>query len=141
MAQRLFLAAIVGCFLTLGARSGGAATPREVVGFWGTVTGTVKSARPDGMSFVLTISKAEADEQHSTVKDTAPMIGKNVTLGTRMPRKDGKPSANPEDIAYIKTLKPGTTITIKIFAVQADPTVMRIQGPGTSTEAKGKTGE
>ena len=111
------------------------ATPKEVVGFWGKVTGTVKSAKADGLSFVLTITDAQPDEKQSAVKDSAPMIGKVITLGTRMPKKDGKPYPSPEDVAYIKSLKPGDTISVKIFAVRADPTVLRVQGPGEAVAA------
>jgi hypothetical protein len=107
-----------------------AATPKEAVGFHGTATGTVKSVQADGCAFVLTVSSAKAADA-STVKDTAPMIGKSLTLGTRMPRdKNGTPHNHPDDVAYIKSLKPGSTITVKIFAVKADPTVLRIQEPG-----------
>ena len=59
------------------------------------------------------------------------MVGKDLTLGTRMPRKDGKPYNSEEDVAYIKTLKPGMMITVKIFSVISAPTVQRIQGPGS----------
>ena len=135
---RAFLTGTLLLVLTLSAIPARAATPKEAVGFWGTVTGTVKSAQADGLSFVLTITQAEPDDRHSTVKDGAPMVGKVITLGTRMPKKDGKPGPSAEDIAYIKTLKPGATITVKIFAVKADPTVLRIQGPGESAAPKDK---
>ena len=123
---------LVGFALVLSAgRANAAATPKEAVGFNGTVTGTVKSAQADGLAFVLTVSKAEADAQKSAVKDTAPMVGKALTLGTRMPRKDGKPVPSDEDIAYIKSLKPGDVITIKVFSVHGAPAVLRMQAPGT----------
>jgi hypothetical protein len=128
---------ILAVVLGVAGTSNVGATPKEAVGFWGTVTGNVKSARPDGSSFVLTVSRAQPDETKSAVKDATPMVGKDLTLGTRMPKKDGKPSPNPEDITYIKSLQAGTSITVKIFAVQADPRVLRIQGPGdTAAPAK-----
>src|SRR5580765_5457798 len=126
MRHNWFFATFIGLALMLGA----APTPKEAVGFWGTVTGVVKSAQADGKSFVLTVSKAEPDEKNSAIKDTAPMIGKALTIGTRMPVKDGKPTFKEEDVAYIKTLKPGMSITAKIFAVRASPTVLRLQAPG-----------
>ena len=60
------------------------------------------------------------------------MIGKNLTLGTRMPRKkeDGKPYPHPEDVAYIKALKPGDEIVIQVFAVHSDPSILRMVKPG-----------
>src|SRR5580765_4196002 len=127
MRHNLFFATIIGLALMLGAA---APTPKEAVGFWGTVTGVVKSAQADGKAFVLTVSKAEPDEKNSKIKDTAPMIGKALTICTRMPVKDGKPTFKEEDVAYIKTLKPGMSITAKIFAVRADPRVLRLQAPG-----------
>lgn len=126
MVRHLTLAAVVGVALSMTAI---AATPKEAVGFLGTVTGVVKTTQPDGSSFVITVSKAVADDK-SAVKDTAPMVGKDLTLGTRMPKKDGKPFPNAEDVAYIKTLKAGDAISIKVFAVRADPTVLRMQKPG-----------
>ncbi len=132
MARRWNLAAVVACLMLASVTF--AATPKEAVGFWGTVTGEVKSAKPDGTSFVMAVKTAEPDEKQSTVKDGSAMSGKLITLGTRMPKKDGKPAPSEEDIAYIKTLKPGMKITVKIFAVKADPTVLRVQGPGKSEE-------
>jgi hypothetical protein len=132
MARYYISTALFGLALFLSTRAADAAeTPKEAVGFIGTVTGTVKSAQADGLAFVLTVSKAEADAQKSAVKDTAPMVGKTLTLGTRMPKKDGKPMPNDEDIAYIKSLKRGDVITIKIFAVHSAPAVLRMQAPGT----------
>ena len=62
------------------------------------------------------------------------MVGKDLTLGTRMPRKDGKPFPSEEDIAYIKTLKPGMKITVKIFSVVSNPRIQRIQAPGKAAD-------
>jgi hypothetical protein len=113
-----------------------AETPKEAVGFNGTVTGVVQSAKDDGSSFVLKVTSDEPDAAKSTVKDGAPMAGKEITLGVRMPRKDGKPYPHPDDVAWIKGLKQGQSITVKVFAVQADPKVLRIQGPGKDAEQK-----
>jgi hypothetical protein len=115
-----------------------AATPKEAIGFWGVMTGTVKSAQADGTSFVLTVSKAEPDETKSAVKDGTAMVGKDLTLGTRMPRKDGKPYPSPEDVAFIKSLKPGMTVTVKIFAVHSDTKTLRLQAPGEIVAPKEK---
>ena len=136
MVRSFLTAVLLASVLMIGARASGAATPKEAVGFTGTVTGKVKSAQADGLSFVITVSKAEADAQKSDVKNTAPMVGKDLTLGTRMPRKDGKPTPHEEDIAYIKSLKPGDVITIKVFAVHSAPTVLRMQGPGEPAAAE-----
>jgi hypothetical protein len=130
-----WVAMVVCLGVAVAAREVAAATPKEAVGFRGTVTGTVKSARPDGMSFVLKVLTAEPDEKLNTAKNPAGMVGKEIMLGVRMPRKDGKPYPSAEDVAYIKTLKPGVTIKVKIFAVNADPTVLRIQGPGEEVGA------
>jgi hypothetical protein len=130
MTRHAIWPALVGLILILGTTTSRADTPKEAVGFWGTVSGKVKAARPDGMSFVLTISDAQPDDSKSKVKDGAPMVGKDITLGTRMPRKNGVPYPSEEDVAYIKTLKPGMMITVKIFAVISNPRVLRIQEPG-----------
>lgn len=104
--------------------------PAAATGFWGEVTGTVKSVREDGTSFTLLISKAEAGE-HNTAKKPAAMVGKVISLGTRMPRdKNQKPSPHVDDIAYIKSLKVGDVITVKMFSVMSAPDVHRIQAPG-----------
>ena len=59
------------------------------------------------------------------------MVGKEITLGVRMPRKDGKPTQHPDDVAWIKTLKPGhQVVKVTVFAVKADPSVLRITAPG-----------
>jgi hypothetical protein len=117
--------------IALTAAGATAATPKEAIGFMGTVTGVVKSARPDGTSFVLTVGKAEPDEKTSAIKDGGPMAGKEITLGVRMPRdKDGKPHPSDEDVTYVKSLKPKASITVKVFAVRSDPSVLRITGPG-----------
>ena len=130
--------AVLAFIVCLVAGSAGAATPKEAVGFTGTVEGAVKSAQADGSSFVLTVGKAEPDQSKSTVKDGGPMVGKQITLGVRMPRKDGKPYPHPDDIAYVKSLKPGQTIRVKVFAVHADPRVLRIQAPGEDVAAPAK---
>jgi hypothetical protein len=116
-------------FMLATSLAASAATPKEAVGFMGTATGAVKSAQKDGSSFVLVISSAEPNEQ-SAVKNGAAMVGKEITLGVRMPRKDGKPTQHVDDVAWIKTLKPGQVVKVKIFAVRADPSVLRITEPG-----------
>jgi hypothetical protein len=132
----LMLGTAIVCY-SIAAR---AATPKEAVGFFGTVTGVVKSTAPDGSFFVLTVSKAVADEKQSAIKDTGRMVGKDLHLGTRMPKtKEGVPHPNPEDVAYIKTLKPGDGISIKVFAVHADPRVLRMLKPGEPSDAPGAT--
>jgi hypothetical protein len=120
---------IIGLALVLITGVAGAENPKEAAGFSGKVTGTVKSTQADGLSFTIAVTKAEADEK-SSVKDTAPMLGKTLTLGTRMPRKDGKPFPSDQDIAYIKSLKAGDVISIKVFSVHGAPKVLRMQGPG-----------
>jgi hypothetical protein len=108
----------------------------EVAGFWGVVTGTVKSADADGKNFVLKISKADFDPAATVLKDNAAMVGKELTIGTRMPKAaDGVAHQHPDDVAYIKTLKPGMVITVKIFAPRSNPRLSRIQGPGKSADA------
>jgi hypothetical protein len=107
----------------------------EVAGFRGEVTGKVKSAQPDAPSFVLAITKAEVDPAASELKDSAPLLGKELTIGVRMPKNAaGVASTHPDDVAYIKTLKPGMLITVKIFSVHANPRILRIQGPGQTVE-------
>jgi hypothetical protein len=133
MARHFVSAAVVVFLFAVALLPATAATPKEAVGFFGMVTGSVKTAEADGASFVLTVSKAVADEKTSKVKDTAAMVGKELTLGTRMPRtKEGKPHPNPEDVAYIKTLKPGDEIVVQVFAVHANPAVLRMVKPGES---------
>lgn len=111
-----------------------AQTPPQAKGFFGTMTGKVKSAKPDGTSFVLTVSSVEIDEAHSAVKDPAVMVGKVLTLGTRMPKSAaGVPGPHAADAAFIKDLRPGMEVTVKIFAVRTDPSVLRIMEPGTVT--------
>jgi hypothetical protein len=105
-------------------------TPKEAVGFFGKATGTVKSAKADGTSFVLTVLTAEPGEK-SLVKDGNALVGKELTLGTRMPKKDHVAAPHVEDVAFIKSLKPGMEVTVTIFAVNADPKILRITSPGT----------
>ena len=127
--------AVVGFILAVGSLALASATPKEAVGFAGSITGTVTSRADDGTSFRLKVSKAVADESKSKVKDTDAMIGKELTLGTRMPRTDGKAHNHPDDVAYIKSLKVGDEIVVQVFAVHSDPSVLRMTKPG---EAAGK---
>lgn len=130
--KRICLAlAVVGLVLLLDRAE--AANPPEVNGFRGNVTGTVKSAMPDGLSFVLTVSEAKADPKYADMNDGAKMIGKSITLGVRTPlvapgAKTTAPA--PDDIAFIKTLKAGMKINVDIFSLLKAPNVMRIQKPG-----------
>ena len=135
MNNKPLFAVIVALLISLPLGSRAADTPKDAVGFFGTATGVVKSAKADGTSFVLTVTKAVNDEKRSTVKDPSRMVGKEITLGTRMPRKDNKPTPHEDDVAYIKTLKPGMNISIKVFAVRADPSILRMEGPGEKAEA------
>jgi len=68
-----FVVALMSVVLVLGARADEVENPKEVEGFWGTVTGEVKSAQADGRAFVLTITKAEFDPASSALKDNAPI--------------------------------------------------------------------
>ena len=123
--------------LHAGAQANEVENAQEVAGFWGQVTGTVKSAQADGGGFVLAINKAEVDPARSSLKESAPLLGKELTIGVRMPKNAaGVASPHPDDVAYIKTLKPGMVITVKIFAPRANPRVSRIQAPGQSAEGE-----
>ena len=127
--------AVVGMVLLVGAKAGEAENGPEVAGFRGEVTGKVKSAQADGRVFVLAINKAEVDPANSSLKESAPLLGKELSIGVRMPKNaDGVAFPHPDDVAYIKTLKPGMVITVKIFAVHSNPQVLRIQSPGQSVE-------
>ena len=109
------------------------ANPPEVNGFRGNVTGTVKSAMPNGLSFVLTLSEAKADPKYAATNDGSKIIGKHVTLGVRTPlvAPGSKATAPaPEDIAFIKTLKAGMRINVDVFSLLKAPNVVRIQKPG-----------
>jgi hypothetical protein len=129
-----FLVALMGVLLLAGAQADEVLNAPEVAGFRGEVTGTVKSAQPDGRAFVLAISKAEVGPS-STLKEGTPLLGKELNLGVRMPKNaEGIAGPHAEDVAYIKTLKPGMVITVKIFSVHDKPQVQRIQGPGRSVE-------
>jgi len=135
MRRSFIYAPLVTLLVALGAN--GAATPKEAVGFWGQVTGTVKATQADGLSFRLTVSNVEPDAQ-STAKNPAGMIGKVITLGTRMPKN----TPNTDDVAYIKSLKIGDVITIKIFALMAAPNILRMHGPGVpATQPAAKRGD
>jgi hypothetical protein len=130
-----FVIAAIGMVLPGGAKANEVENGPEVAGFRGEVTGKVKSAQADGGCFVLSISKAELDPANSTLKEGAPLVGKELIIGVRMPKNaDGVSSPHPDDMAYIKTLKPGMGIKVKIFAVHSNPRVLRIQGPGRSVE-------
>ena len=98
--------------------------------FRATVTGEVKSAKPDGLSFMLTVAKADRDAVNNTGVEPTELVGKTVALGVRMPVKDGKPQPHPDDVAYIKSLKAGMSIRVKIFAVRGNMKSLRMQGPG-----------
>ncbi|OAI57972.1 hypothetical protein AYO49_01650 [Verrucomicrobiaceae bacterium SCGC AG-212-N21] len=127
--------ALTGFALHAGAQSVEPENAPEVAGFWGQVTGVVKSAQADGGGFVLAITKAEVDPERSTLKDGAPLLGKELRIGVRMPKNAaGVASQHPDDLAYIKTLTPGAVITVKVFAPRANPRVLRIQGPGAAAE-------
>jgi hypothetical protein len=131
--------AMVGLILLLNCAQG--ANPREVNGFWGNVTGTVKSALPSGLSFVLHISDAKADPKFAAKNDGSKMVGKNIELGVRMHIVDPASKAtahDPDDIASIKTLKPGMKINVDIFSVQKAPNVMRIKKPGEILDKQAK---
>ncbi len=136
MINRLCAVAMIGMALQVGAMAAEPENVPEALGFWGQVTGTVKSAQDDGRCFVLVVAKAEVDPAASALKDSAPMVGKELKIGVRMPRKpDGVAGPHADDVAYIKTLKPGMVITVQIFAPRSNPKVLRIQGPGKTVTA------
>lgn len=133
---RAFLSLAAGFVLAVGANATEVENGPEVAGFRGEVTGAVKSAQEDGRVFVLVIKKAEVDAAGtSSLKDSAPLLGKELSIGVRMPKNaDGVGSPHPDDVAYIKTLKPGMVISVRIFSVHNNPQVLRIQSPGHSVE-------
>jgi hypothetical protein len=57
---------------------------QEVSGFWGQVTGKVKPAQADGGGIVLAISEAVVDAERSNLKESAPLLGKELAIGVRM---------------------------------------------------------
>ena len=81
-------------------------------------------------SVMLTVAKADEDAVNNTGVEPTELVGKTVALGVRMPVKDGKPQPHPDDVAYIKSLKAGMSIRVKIFAVRGSMKSLRMQGPG-----------
>lgn len=137
--RRLFVMAIAATSLLVSAAADEPENIPEAAGFRGQVTGTVKSAQDDGRCFVLVVSKAEVNPSASAMKDSAPMIGKELKIGVRMPKKpDGVSYPHADDVAYIKTLKPGMVITVKLFAPRSNPKILRIECPGTSVATTGQ---
>src|SRR5262249_49180851 len=130
------LVALLGIALLASANADEVQNGPEVAGFRGQVTGSVKSAQADGRAFVLAISKAEVDLASSTLKEGTPLLGKELSIGVRMPKNaEGVAGPHADDVAYIKTLKPGMVISVKIFSVHNSPQVLRIQAPGQTVEA------
>lgn len=133
--QRMAALLALGFVVQVHAQADEVQNPPEVAGFRGEVIGTVKSTLPGKPSFVLVINKAEVAGENSTLKDGAPLLGKELTIGVRMPKNsEGVGSPHPDDIAYIKSLKPGMLIKVKIFSVHNNPRVLRIQAPGQSAK-------
>src|SRR6185437_4079538 len=56
MARYFVSAVVVGFLLAIASPPAESATPKEAVGFFGMVTGVVKSAAANGTSFVITVS-------------------------------------------------------------------------------------
>jgi hypothetical protein len=105
--------------------------PKEATGFFGDVVGTVSSRPDDGTSVNLTVEAVSPDPDKSNA-DAQHMLGQELCIGTRLPRdKDGKPRPSAEDVAWVKTLKPGMKVTIPLFAAKADPNVLRMTKPGS----------
>lgn len=109
---------------------------REVSGFRGEIEGRVKSAKADGSSMVIVAVKATFDPAQTLLKDNAPLVGKELTIGVRMPKTNEQPHPHPDDLAYIKSLKAGDFIAVKIFSVFSSPRVLRIQQPGHPAKAE-----
>jgi hypothetical protein len=130
--SRFLALSVAGLLLLRSASAAEVENPAEVAGFIGQVTGTVKSVQPNDPSFVLAVTKAEADPATSTLKDGAPLVGKQLTFGVRMPKTNEVSHPHPDDTAYVKTLKPGMVITVKVFAPRSSPRVLRIREPGQS---------
>jgi hypothetical protein len=135
---RLLALPAAALLLLGGARAAEVENPPEVAGFFGQVTGIVRSVQPDAPSFVMavTMAKVEPDAVMSTLKDGAPLVGKELTFGVRMPKTpDGVSHPHVDDTAYVKSLKVGMVITVKVFAPRSSPRVLRIREPGQSAGA------
>ena len=73
-------------------------------------------------------SRRRRSQQHG--RQTGRIGRQDRGAGVRMPIKDGKPQPHPDDVAYIKSLKAGMSIRLKIFAVRGNMKSLRMQGPG-----------
>ena len=125
--------ALIATGLILLVGHAGHGNPIEANGFRGNVTGVVKSAQSSGLSFVLTVSEAKAAAEYAAKNDGSKLIGKTITLGVReirAPPKSQNAVPSADDIAFIKSLKAGMRINVDIFALVANPNVLRIQKPG-----------
>ena len=61
-------------------------------------------------------------------------VGPERNLFVRSNTDPGPLPTSDEDIAYIKSLKVGDVITIKVFSVHGAPNVLRMQGPGAPAD-------
>lgn len=97
----------------LAADKAGQTLPDGVIGFKGTLTGTVGEVGPRGMIFDLKVAKAAAGEG-STAKAPAEAEGKNLMINAQWEKDGEKWRAIPAHVAWIKSLKAGQEVTVTV---------------------------
>jgi hypothetical protein len=110
------------------------AVPAEAIGFIGTLEGKMVAIKPNGNTVTLTVTSATAAED-SKVKDTAALIGKDLTVKVRFEKKDGTWQGNSEDTALVKTLKKGDPIKLECKYIDAQK-ALGMTAPPAKVESK-----
>jgi hypothetical protein len=104
-----------------------AEAPPEVVGFAGTLEGTVTGMKSNGNWVSINVTKADANDK-STAKDPSALVGKELTIKIRFDKKGGEYQANADDATFVKGLKNGDAIKV-VVSYAASQKVLTMVAP------------
>jgi hypothetical protein len=127
MKIRPFLTALLLAVQTAAAGGGASTTtpaaagekeatlPKGVMGFHGSVSGTVESVDTTGVTLKVKVTKAEADASKSKAPNPESLIGMTIIVTPLEVRdKEGKTVLDEKASAYIKGTKSGDQVTLAV---------------------------
>ena len=96
--------------------AGGPKMSADILGFYGTVTGTVESVDSNEITMKVKVSKAEPDAAKNKAPKPEAMPGQTITITPLAKKTDGKSVLDEKASGYIKGAKTGDPVTLAVRA-------------------------
>ena len=115
-------------------KEGEGSLPKEVRGFYGSVTGTVEAVDATAVTLKIKVTKAEADATKNKAPKPDALAGMSITITPLAKEVDGKSVLDEKASAYIKGSVTGDPLTLSVRASSKGVVFRLLKVPSAGTK-------